>query len=187
MFESIKRFFKPQFTWKYIDLDNGLVEEIRQAYLNNLPDYSNGTYFFQMLDIDLPLIKGKRVVTAGLIYSPGNANTRFAHKDPIDHINGSSPYALNIPLINCENSKTTLYKDRKPMFIVNSGHMRKHLPPNAEYVEMQSVYKAKVITSYVLDRPILFNTRIFHGVVNNSPEPRIAISLRFAENPVEWL
>lgn len=187
MFEYIKRIFNPPFTWKHIDLDAGLVDEIKQAYLNNLPDYSNGTHFFQILDIDIPPVRGKQVVSAAFICSAGYHNTKFAHKDHDSYIRNSSTYALNIPLLNCENSVTTLYKDRKPMFITNTEHTRKDLPPQADYLEIQSVYKAKVITSYVLDRPILFNTRIFHGVVNNSPNPRLAISLRFAENPVDWI
>ena len=187
MFEFVTRLFKPQFTWKYMDLDASLVDEIRQAYLSNLPDYSNGTYFVQILDIKLPLIKGKQVASACLIYTPGNNDIRMAHKDPFELLNGSSTYALNIPFINCENSRTTLYKDRKPFFISSKQGAAYAQPKNEAMVEIQAIYKIKPFTSYVLDRPILFDTQIFHAVHNFSPEPRLAISLRFTEQPVEWL
>ena len=185
MFKFIKNIFKPKFVWKYIDLDAEVLNEIKQVCINNLPDYSNGTYFAQILDVELPLIRGKQVVSAILIYIPGNNDTRFAHRDPPDYINNSNTYALNIPLINSENSRTTLYKDRKPFFI--PAKISAYPPKNASIVEIQAIYKAKHITSYLLDRPILFDTQIFHAVHNTSTDPSIFISLRFAENPVEWI
>ena len=130
MLSFIVDYFKKKdtFYWKYIDLDIDLVEEVREIYLKNLPDYSKGTSFFQCLDLKLPLIKGRRVLTPALIYTAPNANTGFSHKDPVDHINGSSAYALNIPLINCENSKTILYKDKNPILILPDALIRlKHL------------------------------------------------------------
>lgn len=185
MFEFVKNIFKPRFTWKYIDLDHGLVEEIRQVYLNNLPDYSDGTYFVQKLDIKLPLIKGKQVAAACLIYIPGNNEDRFAHKDPLDLT--PSTYALNIPLVNCENSRTLLYKDKDIVVLptqLGESDRRSKVPA---LVEMQATSKVKPFTSYVLDKPILFNTQVLHVVKNYSSEPRLAISLRFAKNPVEWI
>ena len=187
MFKFVKNIFNPTFTWKHIELDDQLVEEIRQISLDKLKTITDN-YFAQHLDLDFPfLIKGRKIVSPLLIYCPGNFKSPYCHKDPIDEIHYSSTYALNIPLINCGNSKTTFYKDRKPLFISSKYATENTRIKYDAVVEMQSIYKAKEISSYVLDRPTLLNTQVFHNVINYSSEPRFAISLRFDKNPVEWI
>ena len=179
------------FTWQYIDLESELVEEIKRIYLKNLPDYSRGLQTFQQLDIKIPDVNGFRVETPGLFYSTGLHNWSYAHKDSIEK--NRSTLALNIPLINCENSRTTLYKETKS----KTSHFLSEYP-DANYTncisedltnktEIQKKNKKQIITSYVLNRPILFNTRVFHAVENFSIKPRLAISLRFERNPTEWI
>lgn len=159
------------FRWKYIDLDSELVEEIKSIYLKNLP--SNPAQF-QVLDIKIPNILGKPVVCPRLIYSPPNNNPTYGHKDPPY----DSAFVVNIPLVNCENSVTTLYK---------SNNKSKKLYNGTTLIEVLSIHDTEPIDSYVLTRPILLNTRIFHAVRNFSDKPRIVMSLQFKTNPIEWL
>lgn len=181
---------EPEFTWQHINLDVELVEEIKSIYLKNLPDYRNGLPAFQKLELQIPDVNGMRVVVPGLFYSSGLNNWSYAHKDPIDQECTRSTLALNIPLINCENSRTSLYKENK---LMQPSLLNEHIDGNyvstdlKNTIELQKKNKKQLLTSYVLNRPILFNTRIFHAVENFSIKPRLAISLRFERNPTEWI
>lgn len=187
MLSFIKNYFKSapiedQFTWKYIDIDDTLIEEIKGRYLKVLPTFTNKQQYFT-LPIDIPDINGIKVLQSRLIYVDGYFDYPFAHKDTINKVNSNrhvlgAPWALNIPLINCENSVTTLYEDSKHSV---------ELPSDTQITKLLLISKATPVTSYVLDRPILFNSQMFHAVKNNSATPRIAISLRFENNPVEWV
>lgn len=163
------------FTWKYIDLDPKLQQAIKDLYLANLEDNLEDYGFFRVLPINIPDILGHKVLGAGLVYCCAKYTVKYNHKDPVV---GASTFALNIPLINCENSLTTLYKSNKaPQFYMFKNRI----------TEVEKIANCKPITSYVLDRPVLFNTQILHAVENYSSEPRVAISLRFDTNPIEWL
>lgn len=159
------------FRWKYIDLDNELVEEIKSIYLKNLP--SNAAHF-QPLDIKVPDILGKPVVCPRLIYCPANFNPPYGHRDPPY----DSSFVVNIPLINCENSVTTLYK---------ANNKSKKMYFGTTLIEILSIHDTESIDSYVLNRPVMLNTSIFHAVRNFSDTPRVAISLQFKTNPIEWI
>ena len=160
------------FRWKYIDLDSELVEEIKSIALNNLP--SNGRHF-QLLDIKMPDILGIPVVCTRLIYTPPLFSNSYAHKDPLRN----SAWVVNIPLVNCENSVTTLYESipGKSVKTING----------TTPMEILDISKTKAIDSYVLNKPVLLNTRIFHAINNFSDEQRLVISLQFKTNPIEWI
>jgi hypothetical protein len=184
-FSKVNNYFKKssytpeelKFIWKYMDLNGDLIDEIKEIYLNKLKKTSVTQYaFFQVLDVSLPTIMGKKVYIPGLIYSPGRYTPPNCHKDPIQN---PSPIhlAVNIPLINCENSKTILYKCDKTDIM-----MYRERPAETKHLS-----KCQEIDSYVLNKPILFNTQVLHAVFNYSDEPRIAISLRFEKNPIDWI
>ena len=185
IYSKIREYFKPpqltiedSFTWKYIDVDTKLVEEIKDIYLLNLKKDLSRYAFFQTLPIVVPDVMGYSTIGAGLVYTAGKHKVRYSHKDPL--LDGASTFALNIPLLNCENSVTTLYTNRRAPFYSLYGN-------ESRLAEVTKITECDVITSYTLDRPILFNTQVFHSVENFSPEPRLAISLRFTKNPVEWI
>lgn len=179
----VRNYFKPatpsieeSFAWRYIDLDLDLVEEIKGIYLKNLKADLSQYEFFQVLPIEIPHVMGRRVIGAGFVYSKGNHTSKYTHKDPV--VSGASTFALNIPLINCQDSRTTLYRNRKaPMYSFYGGRV----------AEIAKVSDCDPVADYTLDRPIMFNTQILHAVDNFSPDPRLAISLRFDQNPLEWI
>jgi len=193
LLDMFKNYFMPEvipkeqsFTWAHFDLAPELVQEIQDIYTKELNPDPDSYNFYQWLPVKVPDINGLRVHKAALIYCRGNEKPRFSHKDPIppDRVRGGeyrdwAPIVLNIPLRNCENSRTSLYKDVKdPMQI---------LTPYNEPAVIAPIEECKLLTSFVLDRPILFNTQVLHAVENFSPEPRFAISLRFKDSPYEWL
>jgi len=193
LLDMVKNYFMPEvipkeqsFTWTHFDLAPELVQEIQEIYTKELNPDPDSYNFYQWLPVKVPDINGLRVHKAALIYCMGHEKPRFSHKDPIppDRARGGghkdwAPIVLNIPLRNCENSRTSLYKDVKdPLHI---------LTPYNEPAVIAPIEECKLLTSFVLDRPILFNTQVLHAVENFSPEPRFAISLRFKESPYEWL
>lgn len=182
---KIKDYFNPTpptieepFTWKYVDIDNELVDEIKDIYLKNLKKNLQDYEFFQLLKIKIPNVKGQQVIGAGLAVSRANHIQKYCHKDPMTP--NSSCYALNIPLKNCENSQTNLYKLKKRKSVFYSVYGR---PINSiDMAEIAKVPDCDVVASYTLDKPLIFNTQILHSVNNFSSETRLAISLRFDKN-----
>ena len=185
------KYIKPDFIWKYMDIDSELVKEIQDLYLKNMPDIRKdkstsvtGQIFERLKDLKVPDVLGQTVCLSALIYSPAHIAPMFSHKDAIQNdiaYPDRNKYALNIPLINCEDSLTSFYSDK--------GATALDLPG---YGGVQSTVKRikgtkDVIDSYVLDGPIFFNTQVLHAVRNYSDKPRYAISLRFEENPLHWI
>jgi hypothetical protein len=183
---KIKNFFNKEslkndneFIWKYMDIDQSLVDEIKDIYLKNIKKDLTHYGFFQIIDATIPNIMGQKVVIPALIYCPRNYVPQYSHKDK--DLTGNnvtySTFALNIPLINCENSRTIFYECKKTEKFFYKERL----------IEVKDISNCKEIGSYVLDKPILFNTQVLHAVFNHSDMPRLAISLRFEKNPVEWI
>ena len=177
---KIKNYFKKSaapadshFVWKYIDLDDNLVNEIKDIYLKNIKKDLTQYGSYQTLDVVVPDIMGYKVAVPALFYMPAGYIPRRSHKDPISH----SSLALNIPIINCENSRTIFYECEKTDKILYKERITETAP----------IKKCHEIDSYVLDKPILLNTQILHAVFNYGNTPRLSISLRFEKNPVEWI
>lgn len=187
---KIKNFFSkepvkndPEFIWKYMDIDQNLIDEIKEIYLKNIKKDLTHYGFYQNIDVTIPNILDKKVDMPVLIYCPRKYVPPFCHKDLKDRVlNGNivthSTLALNIPLINCENSRTIFY---------NCEHSLDKFIYKGRPTEVKDISKCKEIESYVLDKPILFNTQVLHAVFNHSDMPRLAISLRFEKNPINWL
>jgi hypothetical protein len=188
LYYKIKNYFSPAppieeiFTWKYVDVDNELVEEIKDIYLKKLKTNLQDYEFFQLLPIKIPNVLGQKVIGAGLAVSKGNTIQKYSHKDT-PHPD-SSIYALNIPLKNCEKSQTNLYKIKKGKSVLYSTYGR--ITAEAGLAEIAKIQDCDVIASYTLDKPLIFNTQVLHSVNNFSPEPRLAISLRFGMEFTEF-
>lgn len=190
LLHKIKDYFNPTpltieepFTWKYVDIDIELVDEIKDIYLKKLKKNLEDYEFFQILSIKIPNVLDQQVIGAGLAVSTGNCIQKYSHKDPMPP--NTSYYALNIPLKNCENSQTNLYKLKKGKSVLYTSYGRPMA--NAGLTEIAKIGDCDVIASYTLDRPLIFNTQVLHSVNNFSSEPRVAISLRFEKDPIDWM
>jgi hypothetical protein len=185
------KYTKPDFIWKYMDIEPELVEEIQGVYLKNMPSISEykstgltGQVFERLKDLKVPDVLGQTVCLSALIYSPANMKPMWSHKDAIQNDIGfpdRNKYALNIPLVNCENSLTSFYSDKGATVLDLPGYGG--IQSTVNRIKSKTV----AIDSYVLDRPIFFNTQVLHAVRNYSDKPRYAISLRFERNPEEWI
>lgn len=159
------------FTWKYIDLDVDEVNKMKESYLNILP--SKLPYFYQTVSVDIKEFMGMELDTTVLIqsrpFSIGVIHIDYRPRN--DNI-----LAINIPLINCQDSITELWETDE------SNNKVSHTPDGNPYIII-SKDKCTKIAEFVLDKPVVFNTDIPHSVKNLSSKPRIAISLRFTKDP----
>jgi hypothetical protein len=161
---------REQFLWKYIDIDQTLIEDLKSLYLRNLPANDD---FFQTIDLSIDKFLDIEVQRFVLIQVAPLAIGRI-HTDWRPSNYGDS-LALNIPLYNCEESITTLWKSEydPPVQYTSNGQPYRFFEPS----------KCKKISEFTLTKPILFRTDVPHSVNNKSDKVRRAISIRFKEDP----
>jgi hypothetical protein len=85
--------------------------------------------------------------------------------------------AMNFPVFNCENSFTCLYK------IVDGAPFLKMNPNGLTHTDFSECVMLETARYCIKDKAILFNTQVPHRVFNNSDNPRLAVSFRFAKDP----
>lgn len=161
---------KNNFLWKYIDVPQKDLENIRTLYLECLPD---NTHFFQQLDLNIKNFLGLEIQRCVLIQVEANAigriHTDFRPKEYGDQL------ALNIPLLNCENSITELWLSNydPPIKYTKNGQPYRYFDEN----------QCTKISEFKLISPVLFRTDVPHSVSNYSKNIRKAISIRFKDDP----
>jgi hypothetical protein len=158
------------FLWKFIDIDINAIRDIQDQYINKLP---NNNYFFQQLNLDISTFLGLEVQRFVLIQVDPNAIGRI-HTDWRPSGYGDC-LALNIPLFNCENSVTELWKSSydPPVQYTTNGQPYRYFDPKL----------CEKISEFSLIKPVLFRTDVPHSVSNRSNKIRQAISIRFKEDP----
>jgi hypothetical protein len=82
------------------------------------------------------------------------------------HVDSARFCALNIPIINTENSYTVFYKPSDELVSTKITHRAYHLV-NSNVTE---------VFRFTLTSPTLINTKIPHGVLDSGDETRIIIS-----------
>jgi hypothetical protein len=159
------------FLWQYIDIDFNLIEDIKNRYMEVLPD---NNFFFQPVDLALTEFMGMEIQRAVLIQAMPNAIGRI-HTDWRFDKDYGDKLALNIPLMNCEESTTVLWKSNytPPTQYTDNGQPYNFYHPS----------RCVKITEFKLIKPVLFRTDIPHSVNNSSNNVRRAISLRFKRDP----
>jgi hypothetical protein len=157
------------FTWKYVDIDKDAVLEIQNIFLKNLP---TNQLFFQPLDLNIKEFIGLSVTQSVLIQVDPNSRDPLVHTD---HRIDNTVLALNIPLINCHQSITELWKSSSAPEIKKTA--------NGQPYKIFDITKCEKLTEFILDKPVLFRTDIPHRVINRSELPRKAISIRFKTDP----
>lgn len=161
------------FIWKYVDLPEKEVEELKQIYLASQSTWKNN-YFFQSLDLGVKEFIGRPVFKTVLILAAPNLVGKL-HIDFRPHDNNT--LAINIPLINCDNAVTEFWESNQTSSVVE------YSPSGSPYLSCGDRTTCKKIDEYTLTKPVLFNTSIPHSVNNYSDKVRAAISLRLAVDP----
>jgi hypothetical protein len=159
------------FIWQYIDLDPAVVSSIQQRYIDAL--VQDKKQFFQHLDIGISEFLDLPISRPVLIRVPPNTRSAI-HTDerPKDAV-----LAINIPLINCDQSLTEFWKTDN-----DSAFIRKLTPNFVPFYEIDP-NKCQKISEFVLTKPIIFDTSIPHSVHNYSNQIRFGISIRFKKDP----
>lgn len=162
------QYIQNNFFWKHIDVPDHELKIIRQKYLEVLP---NNQRFFQPLKIELSTFMGLDVSQTILIQVPAQTKASIHTDFRADKLK----LALNISLVNCEKSITEMWECQEPPITTNTSN---GIPYNY-YIPNQ----CKKITEFTLEKPVLFNTKVPHSVFNYSNNTRLAISLRFKQDP----
>jgi hypothetical protein len=157
------------FYWKYYDVLENDLNEIKEIYRKNLPD---NTEFFQVIDIPIKTFMNLKISRAVLIqvspYARGRIHTDYRPE--------GYNLALNIPLENCEHSITSMWNTK------NQNTEIRYTTNNSPY-HYYDPNLCKKITEFKLNKPVIFDTSVPHSVDNNCDKWRRAISLRFEPDP----
>jgi hypothetical protein len=89
--------------------------------------------------------------------------------------NYTNSYALNIPLLNCENSYTLFYKVKEGESPISKAVEQTHNLPYSFYKDNQ----VEVIDKMYLHKPAYFNTNVPHKPVTETDGVRLILSVRF--------
>jgi len=156
------------FIWKYLDINSSEIENIQKIFLNNLPPFDN---FFNPLELGIKSFLGLEVTHSVLICAKPNSKSTLH----VDFRSDQLKLAINLPLKNCDDSITEFWES-------SSRPIEMTTPSGVPYINYK--YKnCKKISEFKLTKPVVFNTKIPHSVRNFSSDFRLAISLRFKEDP----
>ena len=162
------------FIWKYLDLPESEVTELKERYLASRSTWKSDRYFFQTLDLGIKEFMGRPIFKTVLIVAAPKRIGKL-HIDYRPHDNNT--LAINIPLINCDNAITEFWESNEKSSVVE------YSPSGSPYLSCGDRTTCTKIDEYRLVKPVLFNTSIPHVVDNYSDKPRIAISLRLVQDP----
>jgi hypothetical protein len=162
---------RENFLWKYINIDDSeVIKDIKKIFLKRKPVADN---FYIPMDIGITHFLGMEISSPVLI----NVLPKKRYMIHVDHRTDGLELALNIPMFNCDHSVTEFWKCKK----TNPNELPED--PTWRGPLFFNRINCEKIDEYVLTQPIIFNTQIPHSVFNFSDKPRLAISLRFKEDP----
>lgn len=186
---------------------NGECEKVVEIYKNTNAYRSIVTNpnFFNIIDLPEDLtILGQKVVAVVLIVARPNHNAP-AHTDGTPK-SSQNTLALNIPISGCERSFTRFYESKDPNPLRQNLVETQHQHTDRKFEKLLSEYKRKGLIEdiphyYVhkqqylrkasvleLTSPSLINVNTAaHEVINYKPTKRIALSIRFFEDPWHWI
>lgn len=158
------------FRYQYVDMfDETSINDLKKCFLDNLPTMSN---FFIPLNLGITEFCGLSVTHSILIYAAPLRRSKIH----VDYRADKLKLALNIPLKNCKDSITEFWNCNG----VQSTYSLTSLDVPYNRYDINDCEK---IDEFRLTQPVIFNTKVPHSVNNMSPNPRLAISLRFKEDP----
>lgn len=176
--------------YKYITLDNQeIIAKKLYSYVVNHTKILETKYDWNNLNIE-EVLKFRFVPElvescAKLINYPIKMIS-IIHRMPGDdgkiHIDqGLAKYRLLLPIKNCQGSYTKFYE-------LNGNPVKELVNPNGNsFLSINAVNPMPEICSVELTQPIIFNSKIPHGVYTN-PEltgPRLSATIGFDHYPIE--
>jgi hypothetical protein len=171
----------PTFCYKEIQINNydsiitDLIRTIDyHSFQNNFNYIDTDSILKTNLNLNKWVIDNNcKVIKSAVIVS----TVRSSYADP--HIDSQeNSLALNFPLSNCNDSYTVFYDPDNIDSIIDEKK-----PNGVIYKKIKFNTQPREIDRYILDRPIILNTKIPHKIFHNSQAPRYAISFRFERDP----
>jgi hypothetical protein len=158
-----------------------IVSELTKVY--NLETYGDADSLFTMIDVK-KLLDTSPALSTWL----RDQDLRLKHAavvrcspnklDYPPHIDSDIPcLSINIPLVNCLGGTTKFYRLTKGNTV---GRTQKN---NLVYFGFTDDAEFEYCCEYTLERMTLLNTKIPHAVFNPTDQPRLAIALRFINDP----
>lgn len=159
------------FYWKKFHVDESDTKIIQDLYHTHMPD---NEFFLQQINLNLTHFLGLEVQQFVLIQVKPKAVGRI-HTDHRLSKYGGYQLALQIPLLNCENSTTIFWSSNysPPLQYTTNGQPYNYFDPS----------RCIKITEFNLTEPTFFRTDIPHSVNNPTDTVRKAISIRFKQDP----
>lgn len=157
-----------------------VAEIVADKLKNNYPEIfqrkTNHSLIYLPIDI-LDLIRPRLVE----MFLPLNINFKSAavfvmynNKDAELHAdNFAENYRINIPIINCEGSKTQYFEVSESIYYQNSFYRIK-LPSSTSQI--------KFLNEFELQCPTIISVNDFHKVLLGKNVPRISLTLSFYED-----
>ena len=186
---------------------NGECEKVIEIYKNTNAYHSIVTNpnFFNIIDLpeDLTILGQKVAVVVLIVAGPNHV--------AIGHTDGGpkrleNTLALNIPISGCERSFTRFYESRdtnplrqelidtqnpytdRKFEKLLSEYRRKGLAEDIPHYFVHRRQYLTKISELELTSPSLINVKTaVHEVTNYKPTKRIALSIRFFEDPWHWI
>ena len=129
------------------------------------------------LEEELSVLYGKKISTVESLIFQSRPN-----ENPLIHIDGknvdrkyASEVALNIPLLNCENSQMIWYEGNYGLSLVPTDGNQKVYSLKIHWVEGPGEIFCQEIAT-----PALVRVDVPHRVVNQQNKPRLMLSMRFS-------
>jgi hypothetical protein len=106
------------------------------------------------------------------------------HAELLPHIDSSFitvPFGLNIPVLNCHNTKMTWYhcsKENQSLPVVKNGYLQGVCPIDPS--------KLEIIEELELTKPCFVKGDVMHGVKNFNNTVRIMFTVRWGLHPIKF-
>jgi hypothetical protein len=135
------------FIWKYLDLPETEVEELKARYLASQSTWKSDHYFFQSLNLGIKEFMGRPIFKTVLIVASPNLVGKL-HIDHRPHDNNT--LAINIPLLNCDNAVTEFWESHEASSVVE------YTISGSPYLSCGNRSTCTKIDEYQLVKPVLF-------------------------------
>ncbi len=166
--------------WKYIDIEyTDIIIKKTYEFIQNCTDHLDKSKYKGPF-INLPHMQFIEYVPEinlafkpyGLFFEDANIFLMWDNRDCVPHKDYTDSIArVNLPILNCEGTKTIFYKNLKSKRLI--------LPTGAPfYMTMNSDYEK--VTEVEMTRPTIVRISEGHTVImNESKFPRITLTLSF--------
>jgi hypothetical protein len=113
-----------------------------------------------------------------ILYISTDPGVEFIHRDSDEH---EYFWALNIPILNCNDAYTSFYEPLPGEQGIVPGveqHAQSNVGADAGGYTLWQSHQVKEIDRMYLTQPMLFNMATIHGIHNPTNQPRVSISIR---------